>query len=553
MPSANRPPRDRQSRPRLDWLLPVIGVVVLLVACVVVARRKHLWHDEVFSWILVTDPSATHMLGAIAGGAEAAPPLYHLTARLWLAIAGQSELALRLWSSVGFALSLIVLWRVLRRSYDPTVAAAAAVVPFAISPLLWYQNAEARFYGTFTLAAALAFAATDLAARRPSRARLAGVALAHAALVMSHIFGFFYGGALLGGLAVRDAIALARGRPAIGRWRPYAAAVAGWLPFALWIPAFITQAEVGVPHSWIPVPTRRALRQAYGTDGVRTFMLVVLGAGLLAWVARHLHRRSRDEPRHATVAGEPDPLPWLAVAVAAVPLGVYVISHVAMSVFVDRYMLPGLFAYGVAIAAACTELSRAYARWRGDAQHRVRIGARAVLVGLALASLLLPLRWAAARQEFPRPGEALVRAAGPSTPIVTESPLEYLPVTYYSGKPAAPFFFALDWESALAPDAALQATVDYKMMRNWRRWGFLADGIVEADSILCRLPRFVVVDEPGRLWYDRHIAGDSAFSTRTLYAERDSATGWWRDKRIVLVERRTLPARCAPVRSPPGQ
>ena len=544
MRAADRPPRRQ-----FDWILPASGAAVLLVSCVVAARHKYLWHDEVFSWILVTDPSGWHMLRAIAGGAEASPPLYHITARVWLAVAGRSELALRLWSSVGFALSLIVLWRVLRRAHDPTIAAFAAVVPFCLSPLLWYQNTEARFYGIFTLAAALALAATDLAARAPSRWRLAGVACAHAALVLSHIFGFFYAGALLAGLGARDVVATVRGHRMAGWWRPYAAAVTGWLPFALWIPAFVAQADVGAPHSWIPLPTRRGLRQAYGTTEARTFMLVVIGIGLVALLVRQLLASDNGPERADPAVRDPDPLPWIAAAIALVPIGVYIISHVAISVFVDRYMLPGLFAYGVGIAAAMTAVARLWVATAGEREQgypRAPGAARLALAAAAFGALVLPLRWSLNRPDFPRPGQALVRAAGTGVPVVTESPLEYLPAVHYGGRPAQPFFFALDWESALRPDAALQATVDYKMMRNWRRWGYLAPGIVDGDSILCRFEHFVVVDEPGRLWYDRRVASDPAFRTTTLYTERDSATGWWRDKRVVAVERRALPARCAP-------
>lgn len=533
-----------------EWLVPVAGACTLLVACIITSARKYLWHDEVFSWVLVTDPSPVHMLRAIAGGAEAAPPLYHLVARAWLLVAGRSELVLRLWSSFGFALALIVLWRVLRRSYPPMIAAIAAVAPFCTSPLLWYQNAEARFYGTFMLAVALALAATDGAARgdageRPGARVLLAVAASHAALVMAHIFGFLYSGALLAAVVARDVVATVRGGRSALRWRVYAATAAGWSVFALWIPAFLRQADVGKPHTWIPIPTVRDLRRSYGTVEVRQLMTTLLVIAVLLAVTRWIvdRRRTRESTPLAQRDARPasgNPLPWFAAAILLVPIAAYMISHTFMSVFVDRYLLPGLLATGVIMASSLTAIAWAWRESGAPGGRSTSGAAHAVALVAVVVLLSLPVRWAMAWPHFQKPGAEvlqLARAAGDGTPVVTESPLEYLPAVHYSGAPARPFFFVLDWESALDSAAALQATVDYKMMFNWRRWGYMAAGIVEGTRILCDMPRFVVVDEPGRLWYDRRIATNPAYDKLPLGAVRDTATGWLREKRYWLVTR----------------
>jgi len=534
----------------LERWVPFAAAAALLAACALTSARKHFWHDEVFSWTIVTDPSTVHMLRAIAGGAEAAPPLYHLGARLWLLLAGQSELALRLWSSLGFALSLVILWRVLRRGYAPATAVLAAVAAFCASPLLWYQNGEARFYGTFMLVTSLALAATDAAARpsagTPARAQtLLALAASHSALVLSHPFGFLYSGALLGGMLGYDVARPLRAGPLMLRWRSYAAIVAGWTVFALWLPAFLTQADLGRPHTWISVPTMDALRDSYGTRAVRQLWTVVLAVAVVLWLARVVAApRAANRAPAPTAAGEaglrPGPLPWLAATLLLVPVGAFVISHLMMSIFVDRYMLPTLLGVGIVIASAIRGMGWAWhvtgRRGGGTAAEGVRV---AMLLG-ALALLVLPLRWAAAAPRFPVPGARLARMAheaGAGTPVITESPLEYLPAAHYSGAPARPFYFVLDWESALDSAAALHATVDYKIMSNWRRWGYLAAGIVESEHVLCAMPRFIVVDEPGRLWFDRRISSNARYRTSLLATESDTAAGWLREKRIVLVER----------------
>ncbi len=118
---------------------------------------QSLWFDEGWSWHLAR-MSLAEMARTTAG--DRSPPLYYALLHVWIALAGQSEFAMRLISALAdvAALAFVVafacaLWRGFSRAWPALLAGLA----YACSPfVVWYAQ-EVRMYA---LLAALCTAAT---------------------------------------------------------------------------------------------------------------------------------------------------------------------------------------------------------------------------------------------------------------------------------------------------------------------------------------------------------------------------------------------------------
>jgi hypothetical protein len=121
--------------------------------------QQSLWFDEGWSWHLAKMPLAEM---ALTTAGDRSPPLYYALLHVWIALAGESEFAMRFISVLadvaGVAL-VVVLARLLTRSRSAALAAGAlyALNPFAI----WYAQ-EVRQYA---LVAALCTASSVFLAK----------------------------------------------------------------------------------------------------------------------------------------------------------------------------------------------------------------------------------------------------------------------------------------------------------------------------------------------------------------------------------------------------
>ena len=249
------------------------------------SRKKYFWCDEVFSWTLVTDKSLRHMFTALVQGADGAPPVFYVVARIWSLAFGTSELALRSVSCLGFIVALAVMWTIMRRAYGTWPAAIALVTVFATSQSVGYQVAEARFYGLLTalVACAVYLYAHAVWTRAFTRRLFILTALTHVALLYTHPYGAIYSAAILAAWIVCDKV---QGRP----WHAgYLSVIIAWLVFIPWLPSLQRVGALGKPHSWIPVPSLPDLVTAYG------FMLRYFPAIVAAILAVGIIRTAVDE------------------------------------------------------------------------------------------------------------------------------------------------------------------------------------------------------------------------------------------------------------------
>lgn len=290
--------------PRLEWCAAGAIVVSFVVACIRTSRVKPYWADEIFSWVLATQESPARMLQAIIAGTDTTPPLYHLLAWGWMRLGG-GEHWLRVFTSLALGGAVAWLLLLLSRVWGTVAGVVGVTTTAAVSGLLLYQNAEARFYGLYPLVFVAALAAATRLAReeRPSRGALVLNAVAQAALAYVHVFGPLYGAALFAALAWPE---LRARRP---RWPVWASFAAGWATFALWLPALANHMEVGRPESWVPLPT--------GISVLHFYLLQVQGFAL--WFGLVLHAAARYT-RAGGTPGSATRARRLAIAATAIPV-----------------------------------------------------------------------------------------------------------------------------------------------------------------------------------------------------------------------------------------
>ena len=126
-----------------------VGVVFLAaVVRLVGLGTPSLWLDEAFSHLFATLPLPLAWEAMLVDAVH--PPLYYLLLRPWLALAGESEFALRFPSAVAGVLTVALLYRVGRVWLGERAAFWAALL-LALNPFhLWYSQ-EARMYALLAL------------------------------------------------------------------------------------------------------------------------------------------------------------------------------------------------------------------------------------------------------------------------------------------------------------------------------------------------------------------------------------------------------------------
>ena len=107
-------------------------------------------------WLLLRDPSWSHMVHAWNIGADGGGFSFYILGRAWFHLFGDSRLAFRLFSSTCFGLAFVVLWVALRRLYPTWIVALATSNTVFFSPPLTMHFLEGRFYGLLVLSTALA-------------------------------------------------------------------------------------------------------------------------------------------------------------------------------------------------------------------------------------------------------------------------------------------------------------------------------------------------------------------------------------------------------------
>jgi hypothetical protein len=502
---------DGEAAALLERWVPIAAALSLIVGNAIDAMARNLWVDELLSVTLVSDPSFTHMLHALADQVDTSPPLFYMVGWLWSRAVGSGALSLRLLAGACAAGAFLIVWRVVRPHASLAARCAGVCVPMLLPMVMLAQIAEARSYGLLLLCSAITLALVELLARgRATRWQIAAIALAQAALCATHVFGLAYSAAALAAVILADVVA--------NRRLPLGACVAwcaGWLAFLVWLPALRHQAQVGVPY--FPIARPSFVDLVHGLTLGTTFrvaLLLPIALGIAVGVARRSVADDKlDPPRPARVHLLLVAAGWVLVAVA-----VWSVSRVSKPLFLPRYLVPLGLAYAVVLPPALDRMLH----WANQLARRDEIVGTAgpparsylwVLGAITAVALYAPV-WRA---------DSLPRDAAPAgdsldvhseLPIATISTHSYLPRVFYATRPSR-YVFVLDWESAILPNAPVGPT-EYKLMAAMKR-NYPDHDIEESDEFLARHSRFYVLDEGGLFWFQRRIRNNAAYHVTLVH------------------------------------
>ncbi len=499
------PPSDR----RWDAWGVVFFLFTSLLLGWIYSHGRPFWSDELFGWMLVTDPSLRHMLAAWNAGADGGGVAFYLLARGWIAIFGRTELAFRLFSATGVGLAAGLTYLAARRSFSRTNAfLSVSLIWFSSTVVLW-QMKQARFYGLLLAGVALAFfIAAHSIKRSPSRPLLLGNFLAHSLLVATHPFGAVYSACILAGLLLARTLG-ARARsvsvPVV------LSIVAGWWPLLFSVTAMRNSAAVGKPTFWTTRPHLGELVAPYTCFSplLKRGMLVLLLCALVLLVMRRLRFGSIRESRAW-------PLLLLAAPLFLSPYLIFLLSQRGTSVFVDRYLLPVVIAYAIYLCALFGLLKDAVAPWifgRGISGRAFGLSA----LGLAAALILLFLRLYPPdfRPPLANPDAAILALLPGGLPVVFERCDTFDQMLAYH-RDGHRFLYLLDWENILSPESPRGEGAGYHEMEHWRQLGYFSGSILPVDQFLPAHSPFVVVDEEPTHWFDRKIRNHPEFTIKLL-------------------------------------
>lgn len=406
--------------PLVRALVPALVLAVL--AGGLVAQRRSLWYDELFTAQVGTSGAAALVRAVLAGEGTASylvgvPPSYnapyYVVVQSWLALTGlpADDLGLRLLSLAAAVAAVFVLTVAVTRLAGPLVGVLSGLLA-ATSPLVVEYAAEARGYGLAMLATATAVLGL---ARWLDDGRLGVWAVGATTAGLAHWFAL----PVVGGLAL-SALLLRRGAavPLLG-----VTALAAVPTLAL---VGLTQlngtgdSAVGwIRASGADVPL---LALEAWTGGGVLLLAAVLLAGVLG-----LLRGDRS----TAVAGAC----WVAVPLLAVTA-----AELVRPVFVPRYLLPALLALAVLAALGLAQLPR-----------RVAAVAAAVLVGLQLVEVV-QVAGRGPREDARGAVAELRERQRPGEPVVAVDRRAALALEQYAGRLRPDVVLPPDDPPAAAPD-----------------------------------------------------------------------------------------------------
>ena len=150
-------------RSKINFLLVGLATVLGALARWVLIARSSIWHDEGFSIMLALRTPAEIWAGSAR---DVHPPLYYELLHYWMALLGNSAVAIRSLSALAGVLVIPLCFFIVKKMFG---ARAGVITAFfvALSPFLIRYSIEARMYGILGIFTLLALYAVVLIAHNP--------------------------------------------------------------------------------------------------------------------------------------------------------------------------------------------------------------------------------------------------------------------------------------------------------------------------------------------------------------------------------------------------
>ena len=389
-----------ESQALVPWRVEKAAAVIAALACVIywaatlmLARRKLMWNDELYTYYVAMLPSMHDVWNALMARGEQTPPFFYLVTRLAFRVFGVNNISIRLPEMLAFWGMCVCLFVSVRRRTTPLSGLSAALFPLVTAAYMYAF--EARSYALvlgFAGAAYLSWQSLAFGKHRVLWSVCLTASLA--AAVSSHYYGVFILVPLVAGELVRTAI---RRRVDLAVWIAFPLSI---VPLIWQLPLISAgRAYSGAfwsPPQWINIPD-------FYVD-LLTPTLVPLVAILVACgVAAALANRNRMDIRSAPTAL---PLDEIAAAIGfiVIPFVAVIAAKLVTGAFVNRYALVAVIGMSILVGfATSSPFSRTapmrllivavLCGWFSLSQAREMIQPTGVTLPVSAALIARPAKW----------------------------------------------------------------------------------------------------------------------------------------------------------------
>jgi Dolichyl-phosphate-mannose-protein mannosyltransferase len=494
-----------------EYLVPLLASVSLLISCAIASPKKYFWNDELLSYYLLTDPSLPHLMTAWGDTFNQSPPLYFILGWFWAKVFGSTDLSLRLFSSLAISVTLILVWIVLRHTYNFWLASIATLSVFAFSDLILYHNVEVRMYGLFSAVCTLGLLAFDTINRqeKPSRKQLLANSLIHGCIVTTHLYGLFYSGAILAAFIIRDRYFK------LFRKNVYFSIGLGWLFLLVLLPTLINQSN---NHAkWFSVVDIITFINYFVLSNKFSFFIFAL---ILLSVFFYISHDS--EPKNlATSKGVSEiSLLILAGTFIGVPVLAWAITLTIKPMLNDRYIIPTIaISWPILLAYLSSRLFPNFILHRQEEKfswNNLFINRHKIVFWILTAILIIHPIYHAKKLGYSslKPGINDARYGYTDLPIAMEAGHDFLPRVHYSSNPNR-YFHILDWETALKNTESAFATGDYTHLSALKRQ-YPEINTIQSQEFLKKYDRFLVLNEKDQKWFEWRIKNNPKYEVKSL-------------------------------------
>jgi Dolichyl-phosphate-mannose-protein mannosyltransferase len=335
---------------RRFWFLCGFSLVYLGITCLL-ASRKLMWNDELFTFYIARLPSLSDVWSALSTGADQIPPFFHVLTRASFAMLGVNHLSVRLPEILGFWLMSLCLFRFVAKRSSALYGFVAMLFPLITTA---YDYAyEARPYGLVLGFGGFALLCWQSAAEAYARKlSLVGLAVSLAAAVSSH----YYGVLLFFPLAVGEMVrSCSRRRLDLPVWGAFGF---GLLPLLLFFP-LVESARTYSASFWAQ-PRWGAVPEFYYfllIPAVFPLVAVLILSAIYATTPPLASSRPDQE------SDPPIPVHEIAAAFGfvAVPVIAVMVAKLLTGAFTYRYALPSVMGFSILLAFAASRLLNASA------------------------------------------------------------------------------------------------------------------------------------------------------------------------------------------------
>lgn len=466
-----------------DTVCLLSAMALFVVVPIFCGRGRIFWEDEMLGYMLLRDPSFSHMVAAWKHGADGGGFSFYLTGRLWFKLFGASVFSFRLYSQFFFAIAFAFSWLTLRRFYCGPVVALAALSVWLVSPALVQQMTYGRFYGLLMAAVA---AAIWLSVSAASRTRLPAwfylaVLFVNALVVTSHVLGVVFSFVVLCSIMVLDHL---HGRR---RHLFYLASALPWLLLIPSLPGIHASAAVGKPYFWTMQPGVRDFITNY--TGF-TLTLGIPFALLLAAVAvGHL---ANESLRTALEDGwrRRQPVYVVTGLFFLIPVIFYGEGTFGPALCISRYLQPVAFASMFFLAELLTlGLMLIPSRLKTSRPVWAAVLAAFLLI-LGTYDFVYRPQHTTLQKDYT---VALTGKLPQGVPIVCEDAFAFTELIGRQHDSPVRYTYLLDWQNSLVPDIPRLEVTQFHLMQNWKQVGYFSGSIQYAGPFLQQNPVFYSV------------------------------------------------------------